>query len=267
MDVARLFSLEGRIAVVTGGSRGIGRMIADGYLSAGCERVYITARKAEELHATAAELGERCVALPGDLGEMSGIVALAEEITKRESRLDILVNNAGVAWGAPFEDFPEAGWDKVMDVNVKSPFFLTQKLYPLLKASASLDRPAKVINIASVDGMKLNPWETYSYQASKAALIHLTRRMAARLAKDNIAVTAIAPGMFPSKMNRAAAVAGAAMARGIPIARVGADEDMAGAAIYLASHAGDYIAGETIAVDGGYVNAWIPGDFVDPSGH
>jgi NAD(P)-dependent dehydrogenase (short-subunit alcohol dehydrogenase family) len=266
MDIASLFSLEGRVALVTGGSRGIGRMIAEGLLGAGAERVYITARKVDEVEATAAELGERCHALPGDIGTMAGIEALAAEIASREDRLDILVNNAGVAWGAPFDIFPEAGWDKVMDLNVKTPFYLTQKLHGLLRAAASPARPAKVIMIASVDGMRINPWETYPYQASKAALIHLTRRMAARLAGEHIAVSGIAPGMFGSKMNRAADVAAEKVAGQIPIGRVGAGEDMAAAAIYLASRAGDYVVGETIAVDGGWVNAWVPGDFVGAAG-
>lgn len=266
MDLASLFSLEGRVALVTGGSRGIGRMIAEGFLSAGCARVYITARKAEDLAATAAELGERCIALPCDIGAMAGIEALAAELAAREDRLDILVNNAGIAWGGTFDDFPEAGWDKVMDLNVKTPFFLTQKLHALLRAGAAAGHAAKVINIASVDGMRLNPWETYPYQASKAALIHLTRRMAARLAGEGIIVTAISPGMFASRMNRAAAVAGERMAAQVPVGRVGGDEDMAAAAIYLAARSGDYVVGETLTVDGGWVNAWLPQDFVSPSG-
>lgn len=266
MDIASLFSLEGRIALVTGGSRGIGRMIAEGLLAAGAERVYITARKAAEVEATAAALGERCVALPGDVGGLAGIEALVAEFSAREERLDVLVNNAGVAWGAPFDAFPEAGWDRVMELNVRTPFFLTQKLHAQLRAGAASGRIAKVIMIASVDGMKLNPWETYPYQASKAALIHLTRRMAARLAGEGIAVSGIAPGMFASKMNRAAAVAADRMGAQIPIGRIGGDEDMAAAAIYLASRAGDYVVGETITIDGGWVNAWLPQDFVSPTG-
>lgn len=267
MDIDKLFSLEGRIALVTGGSRGIGRMIVEGLLSAGAERVYITARKTEEVETTAADLGPRCIAFPGDIASLAGIEALVSALSARESRLDILVNNAGVAWGAPFETFPENGWDKVMDLNLKAPFFLTQKLYGLLKASAAEGRPAKVINIASVDGILINPWDTYPYQASKAALIHLTKRMAARLASDGIIVTAIAPGMFASKMNRAAEVAGDAMGHQIPVGRVGHDEDMAAAAIYLASRAGDYVVGETIAIDGGWAHASLPGDFIDPVGN
>lgn len=266
MDFAGLFSLQGKVALVTGGSRGIGRMIASGFLAAGAARVYITARKAAEVEATAVELGERCIALPGDIATIAGIEALAAELSAREERLDILVNNAGVAWGAPFDSFPEDGWDKVMDLNVKTPFFLTQKLHGLLLAAASDERPAKVIMIASIDGMRANPWETYPYQASKAALIHLTRRMAARLAGERIAVTGIAPGMFASKMNRAAAHAGDKVAGLIPIGRVGADEDMAGAAIFLASRAGDYVVGETLVVDGGWVNAALPRDFVSATG-
>jgi 2-deoxy-D-gluconate 3-dehydrogenase len=180
---------------------------------------------------------------------------LANEIKKREPKLDILVNNAGAAWGAEFDEFPESGWDKVMNLNVKSPFFLTKALAGPLRAAASAEHPAKVINIASIDGIFVNPMETYSYHASKAGLIHLTRRMAARLVKDNINVTAIAPGAFKSDMNRAARDHADEVAKRIPSRRVGTDEDMAGVAIYLASRAGDYVVGATIAVDGGVAYA------------
>ena len=267
MDFSKLFSLEGRVAVVTGGSRGIGEMIAEGFLAAGAERVYITARKAEVVAKTAARLGERCIALPGDISSSGGIDALVRDLSERESRLDILVNNAGVAWGADFDVFPEMGWDKVMNLNVKTLFFLTQKLHPLLKAAASADRPAKVINIASIDGLRINPWETYSYQASKAAVVHLTKRMAARLVRDHIVASCICPGAFPSEMNKAAKNAPEKSAKGIPSGRVGTIEDMAGGAIYLASRAGDYIVGTPLPIDGGIVNGWIPGDFTDPTGH
>jgi NAD(P)-dependent dehydrogenase (short-subunit alcohol dehydrogenase family) len=258
MDIAKLFSLEDRVALVTGGSRGIGRMIAEGFLAAGA-KVYISARKAEACDAAAAELGEGCVSLPMDVSTVEGCRALAAAIAEREGRLDVLVNNAGAAWGEAFETFPESGWDKVMDLNVKSPFFLTQALHPLLKASASPERPAKVINITSVDGQRVNPWETYSYQASKAALIHLTRRMAAHLIRDHIAVSSLAPGAFPSDMNKAARDYGGHVAKRIPSGRIGVAEDMAGAAIYLASRAGDYVVGETLTVDGGIVNASLSG--------
>ena len=271
MDFSKLFSLDGKIALITGGSRGIGKMLLDGFLAAGCERVYITARKREQLAETEAEYNAsypgKVIGLPGDLSQMDEIKRLADDLGSRESRLDILVNNAGAAWGADFEQFPEAGWDKVMDLNVKSLFFLTQKLFPLLKAGGSFDRPAKVINIASIDGLRPNPWETYSYHASKAAVIHLTKRMAARLIKDNIVCTCIAPGAYPSEMNKAAAKNPEASAKGIPYKRVGVAEDIAGGAIYLASRAGDYVVGTTIPIDGGIVNAWIPSEFNDPSGH
>ncbi|WP_438726654.1 SDR family oxidoreductase [Parasphingorhabdus sp. DH2-15] len=257
MDVQKLFSLEGRIAIVTGGSRGIGKMIAQGYIAAGA-KVYITARKAEVCDATAAELGDNCISLPGDLSSIEGARAFAERFAEHEDRLDILVNNAGAAWGAEFHDFPEVGWDKVMDLNVKSPFFLTQALHKSLKAAATKTEPAKVINISSIDGMRVNPWETYSYQASKAALIQLTKRMAVRLLNDNVIVTGIAPGAFPSEMNKAARDAEELVARTIPSKRVGKTEDMAAAAIYLASRAGDYVVGTTIPVDGGIVNAFAP---------
>ena len=249
-----LFSLHGRTALVTGGSRGIGRMIAAGFVAQGA-RVYVSSRKAAAYEAMTAELGPDCIALPQDVSTVAGCRALAAALAEREPALDILVNNAGVAWGAPFESFPESGWDKVMDLNLKSPFFLTQALHAALRAAASAARPAKVINIASVDGMRLNTWDTYSYQASKAGLIHLTRRMAARLIADRIVVSAIAPGAFASDMNRAARDHGDTVARAVPAGRIGCDEDMAGAAIYLASRAGDYVVGETLVVDGGLMHA------------
>ncbi|MEA1085696.1 SDR family oxidoreductase [Sphingomonas sp. M6A6_1c] len=256
MDTNTLFRLDGRVALVTGGSRGIGKMIAAGFVAQGA-KVYISSRKADICEAAAAELGPDCIALPQDVSTVAGCKALAAQLGEREERLDILVNNAGAAWGVPFEEFPEAGWDKVMDLNVKSPFFLTQALYGLLKAAGTPARPAKVINITSIDGQRLNPWETYSYHASKSALIYLTKRMAARLVRDAINVTSIAPGAFPSDMNKAARDHGDTIARGIPAGRIGVDEDMAGAAIYLASRAGDYVVGETITVDGGLVHAAV----------
>lgn len=262
MDTSTLFSLEGRTALVTGGSRGIGLMIAKGFLAQGA-KVYISSRKADVCDAVAKELGPNCISLPADVSTVAGCRGLAEAYAEHESALDILVNNAGAAWGANFEDFPEAGWDKVMDLNVKSPFFLTQSFHQALKGNASQSTPAKVINIASIDGLRLNPWETYSYQASKAAVINLTKRMAARLVKDNIYVTAIAPGAFASEMNRAARDHADAVAKGIPNKRVGVDEDMAAAAIFLAARSGNYVIGETIAVDGGIVYAGM-GESLDP---
>ena len=266
MTLEDLFSLKGRVALVTGGSRGIGKMIVEGFLAAGAQRIYITARKEEELMATADELGDKVIGIQGDISTMDGIEALVTAISDRENRLDILVNNAGAAWGAEYLDFPEQGWDKVMDLNVKTPFFLTQKLYALLTAGASQDTPSKVINIASIDGLRINPWETYSYQASKAALIHLTRRMAARLVKDHVYVTGIAPGAFPSNMNKVARDHAEASAQGIPNKRVGDAFDMGGSCVYLASRAGNYTVGETIAVDGGIVHAHLPTHFADPAG-
>ena len=247
-----LFSLEGRTALVTGGSRGIGRMIAAGFLRAGARAVYISARKAEACDRTAAELATlgTCVSLPADVSTTEGIHALVEAYLERESTLDILVNNAGAAWGESFDTFPEKGWDKVVDLNLKTPFFLTQALSePLRKAATA--RPAKVINIASIDGISVNPQETYSYAASKAGLIQLTRRMALRLVKDNIVVSAIAPGAFASDMNRDARDHAEQVRQRIPAGRIGVDDDMAGAAIYLASRAGDYVVGSTLVVDGG----------------
>jgi NAD(P)-dependent dehydrogenase (short-subunit alcohol dehydrogenase family) len=253
-----MFSLEGRVALVTGGSRGIGKMIAEGFLLHGCKTVYISARKAGPCDATAAELtalgmGE-CVSIPIDVSTVEGCKALAAEIVKREGgKLDILVNNAGAAWLAPFDEFPEAGWDKVMNLNVKSPFYLTQALHGALKAAGTFKKPSKVINIASIDGQRPNPQETYSYHASKAALIHLTRRLAGTLIADNIVMTAICPGAFASDMNTTARDEAEMVAKRIPFARIGEPEDMAGPAIFLASRAGDYLVGTALTVDGGIV--------------
>jgi NAD(P)-dependent dehydrogenase (short-subunit alcohol dehydrogenase family) len=253
MNTQDLFSLKGRVALITGGSRGIGRMIAEGFLAQGA-KVYISARKAEACDRAAQEMsqhGGECVSIPGNVATLEGIKALAAAAMAREPKIDILVNNAGTAWGGTFDDFPEEGWDKVMDLNAKAPFFMTQALVPALRKAANPARPSKVINIASIDGIYLTHRETYSYVTSKAGLIQLTRLMAARLAKDHICVTAIAPGAFKSQMNREARDHAAEVAKKIPAQRVGTDEDMAGAAIFLASRAGDYVVGSTITVDGG----------------
>ncbi len=267
MDMNALFGLNGRVALVTGGSRGIGKMFVEGLLSAGCARVYISARKVEQMQETIAEFGEdKVIGIPADLSQMDGIQSLADEMAKREDKLDILINNAGAAWGQPYLEFSEAGWHRTMDLNVKTPFFLTQKLHDLLVAGGKGDHPAKVIHVSSIDGQRINPWETYPYQASKAAVIQLTKRMAARLIQDNIIVTSIAPGAFPSEMNKAAKNAPDASAAMIPSKRVGTKEDMAAAAIYLCSRAGDYVVGDTVTVDGGVVNASLPSMFNDPAG-
>lgn len=254
LNIADLFSLEGRIALVTGGSRNLGKTIAKAYIAQGAS-VYISSRKAGDCKATAHELGPNCFALPQDVSTVAGAKALAQAFAEKEQKLDILVNNAGAAWGADFEDFPEAGWDKVMDLNLKSPFFLTQALYTLLKASGASGSPSKVINITSIDGQRLNPWETYSYHASKSGLIYLTKRLAARLVRDNIIVTSIAPGAFASDMNKAARDHADEVGKHIPLGRIGNEHDLAGTAIYLASRAGDYVVGDTITLDGGIVHA------------
>ena len=256
-SIDQLFSLKGRVALVTGGSRGIGRMIAEGFLRAGA-RVYISSRKEEACNAAAeamSKLGE-CVSLPADVSSLDGVRQLVGEYQRHEQRLDILVNNAGAAWGAPYAEFPESGWDKVVDLNMKAPFFLTQAFTPLLKASAT-EHLAKVIHVASIDGLSVNPLETYSYAASKAGLIHLTRRMALELGPERIVVSAIAPGAFASDMNKDARDHGDDVAQHIPAGRIGTPQDMAGAAIYLASRAGDYVVGATLVVDGGV--SWARG--------
>jgi len=266
IDFGSLFSIKGKIALVTGGSRGIGEMIAAGFVANGA-KVYISSRKADACNATAARLSEEyggeCISIPSDLSGIEGVQQLADEVSAREDRLDILVNNAGAAWGAALEEFPEAGWDKVMDVNVKGVFFLTQKLLPLLRAAASAEDPARIINIGSIDGLKPPLFDTWSYPASKAAVHHLSRTLAARLAPEHILCNAIAPGPFPTWMlSTGAGFGGKTEGEGVdwdrvgklsPSGRVGSPEDVAGLAIFLSSRAGAYITGETIALDGGIV--------------
>ena len=255
MDIANLFSLKGRTALITGGSRGIGRMIAHAYLVQGA-RVYVSARDADVCSQTAAQLSEfgEVIALPADVSTLEGVNALVRNVAQREESLDILVNNAGTAWGAPYDEFPEAGWDKVVDLNLKAPFFLTQCLTPLLRKAVGRGLP-KVINIASVDGISVSPRETYSYAASKAGLIQLTRLMALRLAPERIVVSAIAPGAFATDLNKSARDHADDVAAYIPLGRIGTAEDIAGAAVYLASRAGDYVVGSTLIVDGGVTHA------------
>lgn len=252
LKIDTLFSVAGKVVLITGGSRGIGKMFAQAFVQNGA-RVYITARKAAVCDATAAELSAfgECISIPIDVSTVEGCQALAAELAKREAKLDVLINNAGAAWGAAFATFPESGWDKVMDLNTKSVFFLTQALFPLLRAAASPATPAKVINIASIDGISVSHLEHYSYGASKAGLIHLTKEMSVWLIKENIVVTGIAPGYFPSDMNFEARDHADETAKVVPNGRLGAAEDMGAAALYLASRAGDYVVGQTITVDGG----------------
>ena len=247
-----LFSLAGRTALVTGGSRGIGRMIAQGFLEQGA-RVYITGRKPDTTEAAAAELSEFgvCVGLSGDVAGVAGSRKIADAYLARESHLDILVHNAGTAWAAPFKDYPERGWDKVMELNLKTPFFLTQALHEALKANASAERPSKVIIIASVDGFFINRIDNFSYHASKAGVLHLTKKMALHLIEDHIVVSAIAPGPFPTDMNRVARDMPEHFVPHVPAGRVGRPEDIAGASVFLASRAGDYVVGTAVIVDGG----------------
>jgi NAD(P)-dependent dehydrogenase (short-subunit alcohol dehydrogenase family) len=250
-----LFDISGKVALVTGGSRGIGAMIAEGFVASGV-KTYISARKAAACDETAARLSEQgeCISIPADLSTMEGIQSLVDDIKAHESQLDILVNNAGATWGASLEDFPEAGWDKVMDINVKAPFFLTQALLPLLKASACAEDPARIINVGSIDGLNVNTMGTYSYGPSKAAIHHLTRTFASHLGNNFITANAIAPGPFPSKMTAGIQQAmGDEITENVPLKRWGEPSDMAGAAIFLASKAGAYVSGAIIPVDGGIV--------------
>ena len=254
MDLAELFSIRGKTAVVTGGSRGIGRMIATGFVSAGA-RVYICARKAEACDAAAAELSKvgDCISIPADLSTVAGVEAFASRVAALEPKLDILVNNAGAAWGAPLEEYPDSAFDKVLSVNLKGIFHLTRLLLPLLRAAATESDPARVINIGSVDGLRVPITENYAYSASKAAVHMLTRHLARTLVGDHVNVNAIAPGLFPSRMTaylfeseHAEEVVG-----DIPMKRAGTAEDIAGTAIYLSSRAGAYLTGVVLPVSGG----------------
>jgi NAD(P)-dependent dehydrogenase (short-subunit alcohol dehydrogenase family) len=250
--VKNLFDVRGKVAVVTGGSRGIGAMIARGLVENGV-RTYITARRVEELEATARELSElgECIAIPADLSSVQGLQDFAKTLAERESAIHILFNNAGASWGAPIDDFPELGWDKIMDLNVKSIFFLTQALLPQLRAAGTATDPARVVNIGSINGLTYAPLANYSYAASKAAVHHLSRQMATDLAADNINVNAIAPGFFPSKMTAHMLEHEAEMVKDIPRGRLGTPEDAAGTALYLCSRASAFVTGHVLVLDGG----------------
>jgi NAD(P)-dependent dehydrogenase (short-subunit alcohol dehydrogenase family) len=254
MDPAELFSIRGKTAVVTGGSRGIGRMIATGFVAAGA-RVYICARKADACDATAAELSKlgECISLPADLSTEAGAEDLVRRVSEREPKLHVLVNNAGAAWGAPLEEYPDSAFDKVLNVNVKGIFHLTRLLLPLLRAAATDSDPARVINIGSVDGLKVPRTENYAYSASKAAVHMLTRHLAFALVGDQINVNAIAPGLFPSRMTAYLfeSEAADAIVGHIPMKRAGKPEDIAGTAIYLSSRASAYLTGVVLPVSGG----------------
>lgn len=248
-----LFSVRGKTVLVTGGSRGIGLMIARGFVEGGAE-VFISSRKAEVCEKVAAELSEvgRCASLPADLGREEECLRLAEEIAARTDRLDVLVNNAGATWGAPMEEYPTSAWDKLLDLNIKAPFFLVRALLPQLTAAGTAENPARVINIGSIDGLHVPNLPTYAYSSSKAALHQLTHVLARELAPRHITVNAVAPGPFESKMMAATLESfGDEIRRRVPLGRIGAPDDMAGVALYLASRAGAYLTGVVIPVDGG----------------
>ena len=255
MKLDEIFSVKGKVAFVTGGSRGIGEMIASAYLANGA-KVYISARKADACDAKAIELSEKysaeCISIPGDGSTMEGIEKLVEELTAYESKLDILVNNAGASWGEPIDEFAEKGWDKVMNINVKGLFYMTQKCLPLLRPAGTRENPARVINIGSIDGIGTPVYESYVYSSSKAAVHQLTRVLANRLAERNININAIAPGPFQSQMmNETLKKYEKEIINSVPRKRIGVPEDMAGAAIFLSSKASAYITGIVLPVDGG----------------
>lgn len=253
LAISDLFNVGGKTAVVTGGSRGIGRMIAEAYVANGV-RTYITARKAEACQQAAEEmsaLGD-CVAIPADLSSQEGRTAFVAALRERESKIDILVNNAGAAWGAAFEDYPESGYDKVMDINVKAVFMLTRDLLPELLKDASTERPSRVINIGSIDGLRVSSTDNFAYGASKAAVHFLTKNLALRLASRGLTVNAIAPGPFESQMmDYMLTRFRDKIEAENPLGRIGSPRDMAALALYLASDAASYLNGQVIALDGG----------------
>ena len=266
MKIDDLFSVAGKRVLVTGGSRGIGEMIAAGFVANGAE-VAISSRKADVCDATAERLaadhGGACTSLPADLSTVEGAQDLARRVGERWDHLDVLVNNAGASWGGTIDEFPEHGWDKVMDTNVKGVFFLTQALLPLLEASATADDPSRIVNIGSIDGLTTPSFDTRSYGPSKAAVHALTKQMAARLLRRNILVNAIAPGAFPTWMLSTGIGTGGdvegtdwdALGRAMPRGRIGTPEDIAGLAIFLCSRAGAFTTGDVITCDGGAVVA------------
>ena len=250
-----LFDIEGKVALVTGGSRGIGLMIAEGLIDAGV-KVYVSSRKKDVCDEVAARLSEKgsCISIPADISTLEGITGLVEEIKTKESKLDILVNNAGVTWGATFEDFPDKAWDRVLNLNVRAPFNLTQQLLPLLKESGSNEDPARVINIGSIAGFQAESIQAFSYGPSKAAIHQLTKMLAGELARHKITVNCIAPGPFPSQMTAFALNNESSrkmMENQVPLGRIGERDDVAGLVIYLTSRAGAYMTGNVIPLDGG----------------
>lgn len=256
MDIDSLFSVGGKTALVTGGSRGIGLMIAEGLVRAGA-KVYISSRKADVCEAEAVRLSQygTCVSVPADLSTYDGVHQLASEVAGLEDQLHILVNNAGAAWGAPMEDYPDSAWDKVLAVNVKAVFELTATLLPQLEAAGTSEDPARVVNIGSVDGIRVSETDNYAYAASKAAVHMVTRQTAHRLTRRKITVNAIAPGPFRSKMMSYildSEDGERAVASTVPLGRIGSPEDIVGAVLYLTSRAGSYLTGAVIPVDGGY---------------
>ncbi len=251
MDPAAWFSLAGKRALVTGGSRGIGEMIARAYVAAGAE-VVVASRDAAACQRIAGELGDSCTALPADLSTPEGVEELAGAVAAGGDRLDVLVNNAGATWGAALGSYPAQGFDKVMDLNVRAVFLLTQALLPQLRAAASPEDPARVVMIGSVDGLSVPIFDTFAYSASKAAVHQLSTHLAAVLAPEHVTVNALAPGLFPSKMTAFLFEDEEAVTARIPLGRPGRLEDIGGMAIALAARAGSYVTGTVLPVDGGY---------------
>lgn len=250
----QLFGVAGKSVLITGGSRGIGLAIAEGFVKAGA-RVYICSRDAAVCDEAATELSEfgTCIALPGNVSDHEGRASLVARLAKYETQLDVLINNAGAIWAAPLAEYPEHGWDKVFDLNVKAVFYLIQQFLPMLEAGATLENPARIINVGSVNALRIPDHETYAYVSSKAAVHQLTRHLAGKLAARHVTANVLAPGLYPSKMlTKDIEVKGEEAVVGrVPLRRLSTSLDMSGAAIYLASQAGSFLTGAVIPVDGG----------------
>ncbi|CAO3594374.1 unnamed protein product [Absidia cylindrospora] len=259
--INNLFSVKNKVCLITGGGRGIGLMLAKGFVSAGA-KVYISSRDATTCEKVAQELSAmgpgQCFSIPGDLQKLDDIKNIVNELSKVEDHLDVLISNAGANWAAPIDDYPDSGFQKVVNLNLTRVFTLIQMCLPLLRANATMENPSRIINVGSISGETAPKLEMYAYSSSKAAVHHLTRHLAARLGSDNILVNAIAPGSFPSKMMaQTLKKDGDQILKGIPVGRFGEPEDLAGTCIYLASRAGAYTTGAVIAVDGGALQSKI----------
>jgi NAD(P)-dependent dehydrogenase (short-subunit alcohol dehydrogenase family) len=252
-----IFDIRGKVALVTGGTSGIGLMAATALVKRGA-KTYITGRDQARTDEVAAQLARdgQCIGLAADLAHVDGPAQIAAAFARHESALHVLLNNAGASEKGNIETLAADEWDQVMDVNLRAPFFLVQQLLPQLRAAASAEDPARIINIGSIGGLHIPNWEAHAYGASKAAIHHMTRALAKRLGREHIVANAIAPGPFPSRITDTTSEnVKKSVATYIPLGRPGEPQDIEGLVVFLASPASRYINGLTIPLDGGYIAA------------